>query len=197
MSRFKSNQIKPDQIKSKRHSLGSKYNRPGAHAGHILNIDPDKSPNLSVVIKECLGSNQTRSNQSVAPSVRNTTDSEHAPVISSNLSVVIKECLGLNQTRSNQLKSSQLCCVPRFKIQPTRNTTTVHTHQNFSKSLGGDPGSIQLIKLTVSFLGLKYKLLGAQPPVITLDYDMDKIHICLSHWGVTRVYSVQVKIISL
>jgi len=56
-------QIKPDQIKSKRRSLGLKYNRPGARTGYILNIDSDKSPNLSEVIKECLGSNQTRPDQ--------------------------------------------------------------------------------------------------------------------------------------
>jgi len=56
-------QIKPDQIKSKRCSLGSKYNRPGARTGHVLNSDSDKSPNLSKVIKGCLGSNQTRPDQ--------------------------------------------------------------------------------------------------------------------------------------
>jgi hypothetical protein len=56
-------QIKPDQIKSKRRSLGLKYNRPRARTGHILNIDSDKSPNLSKVIKECLFSNQTRPDQ--------------------------------------------------------------------------------------------------------------------------------------
>jgi hypothetical protein len=56
-------QIKPDQIKSKRCALGSKYNRPGEHTGHILNNDLDKSPNLSKVVKECLGSNQTRPDQ--------------------------------------------------------------------------------------------------------------------------------------
>jgi hypothetical protein len=31
-------QIKPDQIKSKRRSLGLKHNRPGARTGHLLNI---------------------------------------------------------------------------------------------------------------------------------------------------------------
>jgi hypothetical protein len=28
---------------------------------------------------------------------------------------------------------------------------------------------------------------------MSLDYDLDKFKICLSHWGVTRVYSVQIK----
>jgi len=118
MSRFKSNQIKPDQIKSRRCSLGLKYNRPGARPDHFsiltrtnhqvcpkslrnvsvqikpdqikellprfeiqptrstprsfLNIDSDKSPCLSEVIKECLGSNQTRPDQIQLGSVSET-----------------------------------------------------------------------------------------------------------------------------
>jgi hypothetical protein len=43
------------------------------------------------------------------------------------------------------------------------------------------------------FLSVKHNRIGTQPPIISLDYDLDKFKICLSHWGVTRVYSVQIK----
>jgi hypothetical protein len=108
-----SNQIKPDQIKSKRRSLGSKYNRIGARTGHILKFDSDKSPNLSVVIKECLGSNQTRPDQIKASLPRfeiqptRSTPRSFLNIDSDkfgNLSEVIKECLGSNQTRPDQIQ---------------------------------------------------------------------------------------------
>jgi hypothetical protein len=154
-------------------------------------------------------SNQTRSNQSVAPSVRNTTNPEHAPVISSiltrtnhqicpkslrNVSVQIKP----DQTSSNQIK----CCVPRFETQLTRNTTTDQpidydldkfkicpSHWGVTR----DQTSSNQINCAV-LLGLKHNRLRTQPPIIPIDYDLDKFNICLSHWGVTRVYSVQIKI---
>jgi hypothetical protein len=63
-----------------------------------------------------------------------------------------------------------------------------------SKSLGGDSDqtSSNQIKCVV-FLGLKYNRLGTQPPIIPLDYDLNKFKMCLSHWGVTRIKPAQIK----
>jgi hypothetical protein len=121
-------QIKPDQIKSKRRSLGLKHNRTEARTGHLQNIDSDKSPNLYEVIRGYPGSNQTRPDQIKASLPRFETqptrsthrsspqyfDSDKSP----NLYEVIRGCPGSNQARPDQIKAS----LPWFKTQSTRST---------------------------------------------------------------------------
>jgi hypothetical protein len=61
--------------------------------------------------------------------------------------------------------------------------------KNLSKSLGVTRIKPAQIKSSVVFLNR----LGTQPPIIPLDYDLDKFKICLSNWGVTRIKPAQIK----